>query len=110
MSKWAKNRGKVIQKIYVNPARAAASPSPSISRGSGSPFAQNDRLVGAEAIGLDQVEGPEDVILDRQDRLYGSTRDGNIIRFSGERFETARGVRPYRRPSATACSSTRTKI
>ena len=56
-------------------------------RGSGTPFAQNDRLINAEAIGLDQVEGPEDVILDRQDRLYGSTRDGNIIRFSGPNFE-----------------------
>jgi len=49
--------------------------------------AQNDRLMNAEAIGLDQVEGPEDVILDRQDRLYGGTRDGNIIRFSGPNFE-----------------------
>jgi ribose transport system permease protein len=81
--KWAKNRGKVVQKTYVNPARVPLAPSPPIARGSNSPFAQNDRLIGAEAIGLDQVEGPEDVILDRQDRLYGSTRDGNIIRFSG---------------------------
>ena len=98
--KWAKNRGKVIQKIYVNPALLALSPAPSISRGSTSPYAQNDRLLGAEAIGLDQVEGPEDVILDRQDRLYGSTRDGNIIRFSGPRFEHREvfahiGGRPY---------------
>ena len=85
--KWAKNRGKVIQKIYVNPAKVPLAPSPSLAPGSGSPFARNDRLIGAEAIGIDQVEGPEDVILDRQDRLYGSTRDGNIIRFSGPRFE-----------------------
>jgi ribose transport system permease protein len=85
--KWAKNRGKVIQKIYVNPAKVPLAPSPSLQPGSGSPFARNDRLIGAEAIGVDQVEGPEDVILDRQDRLYGSTRDGNIIRFSGPRFE-----------------------
>jgi len=85
--KWAKNRGKVIQKIYVNPAKVPLAPSPSLAPSSGSPFARNDRLIGAEAIGIDQVEGPEDVILDRQDRLYGSTRDGNIIRFSGPRFE-----------------------
>ena len=64
-----------------------SSPAPSLKRGSSTPFAQNDRLINAEAIGLDQVEGPEDVILDRQDRLYGSTRDGNIIRFSGPNFE-----------------------
>jgi ribose transport system permease protein len=98
--KWSKNRGKIIQKIYLNPAVLPLSPAPSIKRGSGSPYQQNDRLVGAEAIGLDQVEGPEDVILDRQDRLYGSTRDGNIIRFSGERFEKREvfahiGGRPY---------------
>jgi ribose transport system permease protein len=98
--KWAKNRGKVIQKIYVNPAVLPLSPAPSITRDNGSPYAQNNRLVGAEAIGLDQVEGPEDVILDRQDRLYGSTRDGNIIRFSGDRFERREvfahiGGRPY---------------
>ena len=81
--KWSKNRGKVIQKTYVNPAFFELSPPPSVRRGDVSPFAVNDRLIKAEAIGLDQVEGPEDVILDRQDRLYGSTRDGNIIRFSG---------------------------
>ena len=85
--KWAKNRGKVIQKLYVNPALVPLAPAPSLEPDSGPPFALNDRLVDAEAIGVDQVEGPEDVILDRQDRLYGSTRDGNIIRFSGPRFE-----------------------
>ena len=85
--KWAKNRGKAIQNIYVNPALVPLAAAPSLLRGSSSPYAQNDRLVGAEAIGLDQVEGPEDVILDRQDRVYGSTRDGNVIRFSGRDFE-----------------------
>jgi ribose transport system permease protein len=98
--KWAKNRGKVIQKIYVNPALVPLASAPSIALGSASPFAQNDRLLGAEAIGLDRIEGPEDVILDRQDRVYGSTRDGNIIRFSGERFQHREvfahiGGRPY---------------
>ena len=86
--KWTKNRGKAIQKIYVNPAFVALARAPSVQPGSASPFAQNDRLINAQAIGLDRVEGPEDVILDRQGRLYGSTRDGNIIRFSGPNFET----------------------
>jgi len=81
----------------------------SVQPGSASPSAQNDRLINAQAIGLDQVEGPEDVILDRQGRLYGSTRDGNVIRFSGPDFEirevfaiSAAGarhaVRPRREP------------
>ncbi len=85
--KWAKNRGKVIQKTYVNPARVPLSPPASIAPDSNSALAQNDRLVHAEAIGLNQIEGPEDVIVDRQDRVYGSTRDGNIIRFSGPNLE-----------------------
>ena len=85
--KWAKHRASAIQKIYVNPALVEFAPMPDIRRGSHSPFAENDRLSGSEAIGLNQVEGPEDVILDRQDRLYGSTRDGEIIRFSGANFE-----------------------
>src|ERR1700746_4011269 len=85
--KWSKNRGKAIQKIYVNPAFVALARSPSVQQGAASPYAQNDRLINAQAIGLDQVEGPEDVILDRQDRVYGSTRDGNIVRFSGPRLE-----------------------
>src|SRR5262249_2881389 len=86
--KWAKNRGKAIQKIYVNPAFVAFAPAPSVQPGSGSAYAQNDRLIKAQAIGLDQVEGPEDVILDRQDRLYGSTRARNTIPFSGPKLET----------------------
>src|SRR6266699_2364440 len=32
--KWAKNRGKAIQKIYVNPAYVAFAPAPSVERGS----------------------------------------------------------------------------
>ena len=86
--KWSKNRGKAIQKTYVNPARVALATAPSVAAGGANAFAQNDRLLHAEAIGLDQVEGPEDVILDREDRLYGSTRDGNIIRFSGPDLKT----------------------
>ncbi|GGC48124.1 ABC transporter permease [Chelatococcus reniformis] len=85
--KWAKNRGKAIQKIYVNPTRLELKQAPSIARGSASPYAENDRLSQAEVIGLGQVEGPEDVILDRQDRLYTGTREGWILRFSGPNFE-----------------------
>ena len=88
--KWSKNRGKAAQKIYVNPGkRLPLALAPSIEAGSLSPYAHNDRLVNAEAIGLNKVEGPEEVILDRQDRLYGSTRDGNIIRFSGPELPAA---------------------
>ncbi len=105
--KWAKNRGKAIQKIYVNPAACPLSTRLARAR-QPQPFAQNDRLIHAEAIGLDQVEGPEDVILDRHDRLYGSTRDGNIIRFSGPNLSIAR-CSPISAAGRSVCSSTRTR-
>lgn len=85
--KWAKNRGKAIQKSYINPTYLDYGDLPDTRPGSDSPYAMNDRLRGAEGIGVDQVEGPEDVILDRQGRLYTGTRQGWILRFSGENFE-----------------------
>ena len=84
--KWSKNRGKAIQKSYVNPTYLDYGPLPDAREGSATPFAMNARLRGAEAIALDQVEGPEDVILDREGRLYTGTRQGWILRFSGENF------------------------
>jgi ribose transport system permease protein len=85
--KWGKNRGKAIQKVYVNPTIVDYGPLPDVRRGSGSPFEINDRLADAEAIGVGQVEGPEDVVLDKQGRLYCGTRQGWILRFSGRNFE-----------------------
>lgn len=85
--KWMKNRGKAIQKSYVNPTFVDFGPLPDTRPDSGSPYAMNNRLSAAEAIGLDQVEGPEDIILDREGRLYAGTRQGWILRFSGDNFE-----------------------
>ena len=79
--KWFKNKGKALQKIYVTPSWVDFEKAPSIARNSGSPYAENDRLLNAEALGLDQIEGPEDIILDRHDNLYGVDRRGFIVRF-----------------------------
>jgi ribose transport system permease protein len=84
--KWGKNRGKAIQKIYVNPTLVEYGDLPDVRPGSGSPYEINDRLRTAEGIGVGQVEGPEDVILDKQGRLYCGVRQGWILRFSGEDF------------------------
>jgi ribose transport system permease protein len=97
--KWVKNKSKVLQKVYVVPSWVDFKTPPSIERGSGTVFAENDRLRDAEPIALNQIEGPEDVILDRQDNLYTVNRNGSIIRFKapgyGEREEFARiGGRP----------------
>ena len=80
--KWVKNKGKVQQKVYVVPSWVDFDPPPSIARDSGTAFAQNDRLLAAEAIALNQIEGPEDMILNRRDDLYTVTRNGSIIRFA----------------------------
>ncbi len=49
----------------------------------GSPYALNDKLRSVEIIGLGLIEGPEDIILDRDDNLYCGTRQGDIVRFFG---------------------------
>jgi len=85
--KWSKNSSKASELLYVNPTRIPLARRPSIDAGDDNPFARNDRLLSSALFGLNQVEGLEDVILDRQGRVYGSTRDGNIIRFSGENFK-----------------------
>ncbi len=96
---WVKHKGKVLQKIYVSPSWVDFAAQPSIARDSGTPFAENDRLLNAEPIALNQIEGPEDIILDRHDNLYTVNRNGSIIRFMApdynEREEFARiGGRP----------------
>ncbi|MBB4425425.1 ribose transport system permease protein [Bradyrhizobium sp. CIR48] len=87
-AKWGKNRHKLVQRIYVNPTYVAYDAPPALGRDIGTAYAENDVLSGAEAVGLGLVEGPEDVILDRHDRLYCGTREGWIHRLSGPNFET----------------------
>jgi ribose transport system permease protein len=85
--KFVKNKSKILQKIYVSPSLVEFTPPPSIERGSGSAFAENDRLKDVEAIALNQIEGPEDVILDRKDHLYTVNRNGSIIRFLAPKYD-----------------------
>src|SRR6185437_4878341 len=76
--KFVKNKSKLLQKIYVSPSLLVFSPPPSIERGSGTVFAENDRLKNAEPIALGRIEGPEDIIFDRNDHLYTVNRNGSI--------------------------------
>jgi ribose transport system permease protein len=80
--RWQKHRHRLLAKVYVSPAFLELPPPASVTA-PGSPYALNDRLRSVEIIGLGQIEGPEDVILDRDDNLYCGTRHGDIVRFFG---------------------------
>ncbi|QEX20364.1 ABC transporter permease [Hypericibacter adhaerens] len=81
--RWLKNRHKVLSKLYVSPTYFRLPTRPSTLPDSGSPYALNDKLRQVEVIGLGQIEGPEDVILDRDDNLYCGSRHGDIVKFHG---------------------------
>lgn len=79
--RWLKNRHKVLNEVYVAPVYLKMGEAQSAQPGSGTPYELDNRLSAAEHIGLGELEGPEDVILDRDDHLYCGTRHGEIIRF-----------------------------
>ena len=80
--RWLKNKDKWLNKIYVSPTYLDLPPPPQTTD-PGSPYQLNDKLRSVEIIGLGEIEGPEDVILDRDDNLYCGTRHGDIVRFFG---------------------------
>lgn len=77
--RWFKNRGKMIQEVYVTPGYLELPPSPDTT--ADSVYALNDELEDVELIGVGVVEAPEDVVLDEDDNLYCGERRGDIIRF-----------------------------
>jgi ribose transport system permease protein len=77
--RWLKNRHKFLSKVYVSPTYAELPPAPATE--GESPYALNDRLRPVEAIGLNRIDGPEDVILDQDDNIYVGNRTGDIVRF-----------------------------
>jgi ribose transport system permease protein len=83
--RWGKWRHSLRANVYVSPAYLALPPAQLLDDPA-SPYAMNDRLRDVETIGLGQVDGPEDVILDEDDNLYCSVRQGEIIRFFAPDF------------------------
>ena len=79
--RWLKNRHKVLAKVYVSPTFQSLPTPPGTEPGSHSPYALNDRLRDVSLIGLGEIDGPEDVILDEDDHIYAGTRTGHIVRF-----------------------------
>lgn len=83
--KWVKNRAKVLSSVYVSPTFMQLPACPSTSDG---PYALNDKLANVELIGLGEIDGPEDPVLDEAGNLYAGTRHGDIIRFLAPDFVT----------------------
>jgi ribose transport system permease protein len=79
--RWVRWRHNLRAKVYVSPAYLALPTMPAFASDASSPYAMNDRLRDVEIIGLGEIDGPEDVILDADDNLYCSVRQGEIIRF-----------------------------
>jgi ribose transport system permease protein len=79
--RWLKNRHKLLNKVYVSPTYYAAPEAASTDKGSGSPYEMNDILAEAEPIGLNMVDGAEDLAFDKDDNIYTGSRHGDIIRF-----------------------------
>ena len=79
--RWLKNRHKVLDEVYVAPIYHRMGETQSALPDAVSPYALNNRISKTDYIGLGELEGPEDVILDRNDHLYCGTRHGEIIRF-----------------------------
>ncbi|SEP11317.1 monosaccharide ABC transporter membrane protein, CUT2 family [Salinihabitans flavidus] len=78
--RWMKNRSKILARSYVSPTYFKLPPLPETAIGSDSPYALNDKLRGVEAIGLGELDGPEDMIFDREDNMYCGSRHGDVIR------------------------------
>jgi ribose transport system permease protein len=79
--RWLKNKDRIVNKVYVSPTYHGMPPAPSTAPDCGTPWALNDKLKNVKVIGLGRIEGPEDVILDRDDNLYAGSRHGDIVRF-----------------------------
>jgi ribose transport system permease protein len=79
--RWLKNRHKLLSRIYVSPTYFAPPPLVSTDPAAGTPYAINNKLHAAEPIGLDQVDGAEDIAFDSDDNIYAGSRHGDIVRF-----------------------------
>ncbi len=87
--RWLKNRHKVLNNVYVAPVYTSMKPAVSALPGSGTPYELNHRLAETQIIGLGEIEGPEDVILDEDDHLYCGTRHGDIVRYRAPDYLTS---------------------
>ncbi|WP_323010637.1 ABC transporter permease [Paracoccus sp. (in: a-proteobacteria)] len=86
--RWLKHRDKLLSKIYVAPTFFKLPKAPETDEGSSSVWAVNNRLHNVELIGLGEIEGPEDPLIDWDDNVYAGNRQGEIIKFHAPDHKT----------------------
>ncbi|APZ55248.1 ABC transporter permease [Salipiger abyssi] len=83
--RWVKNRQKLIDSSYVSPAYIKLTES--VNAAENPVYAVNDKLRDVQTIGLGEVEGPEDVAVDRAGNIYSGSRHGEIHRWLAPDFK-----------------------
>lgn len=76
--KYRKERHRILARAYLDPATLKIDPV--LDMGKMAPEFGVTKLDGASLLGVGEVDGPEDVILDRDGNLYCGTRNGRIMR------------------------------
>lgn len=78
--KFRKNRHRLLASTYLDPVKVTLES----TRGMAGlmPHEIAPKLARAETLGVGKLDGPEDVILDKDGNLYCGNRDGRILRLS----------------------------
>ncbi|MAL77769.1 MAG: ABC transporter permease [Sneathiella sp.] len=76
--KYRKERHRILARAYLDPKPMKMDPV--LEMGKMAPEFGSAKLGGATLLGVGEVDGPEDVILDRAGNLYCGTRDGRIMK------------------------------
>ncbi len=79
--KFRKNRHRLLASTYLDPVRVTLEPTKGMA--GLMPHETAPRLAAATILGAGRLDGPEDVILDRDGNLYCGNRDGRILKLSG---------------------------
>lgn len=81
-ARWSKSRGKILARTTVSPTHFDPAPLQPIGKGEVGVFAGNNALSDAESIAVGKLDGPNDLVFDRKDRLYTVSSGGDVLRLS----------------------------
>jgi len=66
--------------VPIDPVAWEVPPNPGYT----GPFAVNERFKGVETLSIADNQGPEDIALDSQGRIYAATHEGRIVRLNAD--------------------------